>query len=205
MPTITPVERAAAAAFALLVVCAAWSAQRAPPMLADGATPVPTETKYYAFRGSSEPAVDADYRVLDGTGRLLVGLRVLDGEVYVAPGSLSTGVTVTGHKSAFFVDQGGAGSLPDLGTLVGAGSSDFGDGHLHVGIRYSPIRLVYGLIAPDVTLTTDAVGAGVSVYPPVSAVGPEWHKLGIGVWYGVPFKGGGAAGWFGGLSYSIRK
>jgi hypothetical protein len=56
------------------------------------------------------------------------------------------------------------------------------DTKLRLGIRFSPCRLAWDTIAPDLVATESSVGLGVSIYPPTREVG-WWHHIGLGVWY----------------------
>lgn len=74
------------------------------------------------------------------------------------------------------------------------------------GLRFSPIRLGYDCIAPDLVITNQWAGLGASVFLPERLVGSDWKHLGLGAWYGYPFRGqpDGSGGWTVGASFSIR-
>jgi len=71
-----------------------------------------------------------------------------------------------------------------------------------VGLRYSPIRFLYGTVAPDALLTANAAGAGISFYPPERYVGPRWHHLGIEVGWVASLSGHSPDGWLAGISFT---
>jgi hypothetical protein len=70
------------------------------------------------------------------------------------------------------------------------------------GLRISPVRLCYDVLAPDAVISADGIGVGVSAYPP-GEWGSLWTSFGLGLWYVAPFDGSGA-GWAAGLSFSSR-
>jgi hypothetical protein len=90
----------------------------------------------------------------------------------------------------------------DVGPIL-AGSAVDNTSAIQAGIRYSPCRLAFGVIAPDIIATNDLIGAGVSLYPPERSVGPTWSHFGLGLWYGAPWDGGNP-GPVVGLSASIN-
>lgn len=91
----------------------------------------------------------------------------------------------------------------DLGVWSGynSRSTDSTADRFQTGLRYSPARLLYGTIAPDLVLSGDLVGGGLSVYPPRRLVGDYIEHVGLGAWYAAPFDGGGP-GWCFGLTFS---
>lgn len=93
----------------------------------------------------------------------------------------------------------------DLGAWAGYNTrgSDVRGGRFQAGARYSPVRLLYGIIAPDLVVSEDVAGAGVSVYPPERLVGRYLGHVGVGGWYVAPFAGGDA-GWMFGLTFSTH-
>lgn len=96
----------------------------------------------------------------------------------------------------------------DLGTWGGyreAGKGTSTD-TFQVGLRVSPARLLFDTVAPDLVISRDTVGAGLSAYPP-----ERWstllHHVGLGAWYTVPLDGSrdsGPSGWCYGLSFSTH-
>lgn len=90
----------------------------------------------------------------------------------------------------------------DYGAIL-AGSGVDDTSAIQAGIRYSPCRLGFGVIAPDIIATNDLVGAGISLFPPERSVGAKWSHFGLGLWYGVPWDGGNP-GPVVGLSASIN-
>ena len=49
-----------------------------------------------------------------------------------------------------------------------------------VGIRYSPLRIGYGLFAPDALVSRQSAGIGISCYPSPDNWGKYWRHVGIG-------------------------
>lgn len=75
-----------------------------------------------------------------------------------------------------------------------------------VGLRFSPARLAFGTVAPDLVLSKDCVGAGLSVFVPEEYSGQFAH-FGLGAWYTIPLAGtsrAGRPGWDLGLSFSTQ-
>lgn len=71
-----------------------------------------------------------------------------------------------------------------------------------IGLRYSPVRLCYGILAPDVLASPRQAGLGVSAYPPAQSVGHNWQHVGVGLGYVVDYSGG--HGWIPYFSLSTR-
>lgn len=95
----------------------------------------------------------------------------------------------------------------DLGCFAaykpsGRDSGEYDDESFQAGLRYSPIRLLYGTIAPDALITEDAAGVGISFYPPARYVGPRWHHLGIEIGWMASLSGHSPDGWVAGLSFT---
>lgn len=96
----------------------------------------------------------------------------------------------------------------DLGAWAGfrvaSGSGDNPEGEtgLDIGLRYSPVRFAYGIIAPDLLISPRQAGIGVSAYPPTKTVRYPFNKLGVGLGYLADYDGG--SGWTPYLSLSSR-
>lgn len=92
----------------------------------------------------------------------------------------------------------------DFGTFAGYRPSarQTDDDTFEVGIRYSPIRLLYGTIAPDALLSRDSAGVGLSFYPPEQYVGTFFHHLGLEFGYMASLSGNSGPGYVVGLSFS---
>lgn len=61
-----------------------------------------------------------------------------------------------------------------------------------MGIRFSPARLIYGVLAPDLLIGTQNAGIGCSAYLPTGVGKGIWKKIGIGgAWMGGYHGGGG--------------
>jgi hypothetical protein len=71
-----------------------------------------------------------------------------------------------------------------------------------IGLRYSPTRLMYGVISPDLLISPRQAGIGVSVYLPAQTVSYPFNKLGIGIGYLADYNGG--SGWTPYASFSTR-
>lgn len=170
----------------------------------DGASPATTTfPRLHLFRGDSDADKSLDLKIdterlpASGTVRLLER----DGLFYDPDGSpIHTTVT----NDIYFLK-----THYDFGTFAGYRPASRGQEGLDpftAGVRFSPLRLCYDTIAPDLAITNQWAGAGASFYLPENFVGPTWKHLGLGVWYGYPYRGRSDApgGWTAGLSFSIR-
>ena len=83
-----------------------------------------------------------------------------------------------------------------------SGDSSRNDSGIDIGIRYSPTRLFYGVVAPDLLVSPHQAGIGVSLYAPAQTVNHTLQHFGLGVGYMAGFDGGG--GWMPYGSLSIR-
>jgi hypothetical protein len=90
--------------------------------------------------------------------------------------------------------------LFDLGTVAGAAGLSGAD-RFQVGLRYSPVRLLYGTVAPDLILTKDAVGVGVSAYLPADEF-PNLSHWGLEVARLIPTHSGTKPANFVGIAFS---
>lgn len=61
---------------------------------------------------------------------------------------------------------------------------------IDIGIRYSPIRLAWDVVAPDALLSPNAIGIGVSLYLPNRIAKAPWSDIGIGGAWLTDFDGG---------------
>lgn len=124
-------------------------------------------------------------QAIDGT---LAVTHILTGDTFVAdaflnnfywtPKERDSGVwKVKYTRYRYLVDPGF-----DIGTYAG-----YRDG-LDVGIRFSPVRFLYGTVALDALVGEDAAGVGASLYPMPEYFGPLWHHVGIGYGYAVDYK-----------------
>jgi hypothetical protein len=93
-------------------------------------------------------------------------------------------------------DGSDAGSGGSSGETGGSGSG------FDIGLRYSPVRFAYGVIAPDLLVSTRQAGIGVSCYPPSQTVSYKWQKFGLGIAYMAGYDGG--SGWVPYASLSTR-
>ena len=96
----------------------------------------------------------------------------------------------------------------DLGSWLGFRSSratatQASDTGLDCGLRLSPVRLVWGVLAPDILWSPNQVGIGASVYAPAQTVAPFWQHVGLGLGYMADYHGGGGS-WMPYASLSTR-
>ena len=68
-----------------------------------------------------------------------------------------------------------------------------GDRPVDQGLRISPCRIAYGVLAPDLLIGTQSIGIGVSGYAPTGYATGIWKKVGIGGAWMADYHGGG--GW----------
>lgn len=67
------------------------------------------------------------------------------------------------------------------------------DNPVDMGLRISPCRLAWGVLALDGLIGTQSLGIGVSAYAPTGTVNGFWKKIGIGGAWMAGYHGGG--GW----------
>lgn len=92
----------------------------------------------------------------------------------------------------------------DLGAWGGLRvDPETGAGGPDVGVRYSPVRFLDGVLAPDALVSPSQVGLGVSAYMPAHTITGVWRHLGLGLGYAVGFDGGGT-GWVPYVALSTR-
>ena len=179
------------AVFAFLLV----SSKRA-DTLPPNAVPVPTKNYWHLYRADNQ--VDGTVEVHDRTGAT-VRRYYLDGErLYADKDNPSDGISLTYYRNRDFID-----TRFDLGTWAGYRTSGDGtESRFQPGIRYSPVRLGFDLVALDAVASRDVAGVGVSLYPPDN-FGRFWHHWGVGAWYCAPFNGD-QPGLCVGLSFSAK-
>ena len=84
---------------------------------------------------------------------------------------------------------------PDPGAWAGIRAADDtnGESGIDIGIRYSPVRYFYGVVSPDILVSTHQAGLGISFYTPSQTVHPLLQKFGIGLGYCADYHG--SSGW----------
>lgn len=168
----------------VLVFAVVFGRRPAPSITKAGAVPAETASAFHFLRGEG----DVDYSIRLGPNSDTSRVYGYEGYVYTAPG---TSATVT--TDYYFIDPG-----LDLGAVCAARARYSG-----LAVRASPVRLVYGCLAPDVVAGEHWAGVGVSAYAPAAWVGEFGHALGVGAWYTYPYDSSGP-GFALGLSLSIR-
>ncbi len=132
-------------------------------------------------------------------GALLGEFGLVDNQLYETPAQARDGqIVATLRRDYYLLDPSF-----DLGTWAGYCTQEFDGERTDIGLRYSPIRLLYGTVAPDIIAGEESVGFGFSVFPPARLVGNRWRHLGIGAWYAAPYDGGDPGLVFG-LSFSTH-
>ena len=104
-------------------------------------------------------------------------------------------LTVRRYTDDWAADLGAWGGLR-VDPETGAGGPD-------IGVRYSPVRFLDGVLAPDILLSPNQAGLGASIYMPTHTVTGLWRHLGLGLGYAVDFDGGGS-GWVPYVALSTR-
>lgn len=161
----------------------------------------PSEVALPAFHwNKGKDDGDARIDLVDEAGKP-TGSMLLDNGVLYDPKDGKVRGTVTRQLYATSVGL-------DLGTFAGYRDAARGSNSdtFSVGLRYSPVRVFYGCLAPDLAVTKDWGGVGLSLYLPDTFKGQAISHFGLGAWYGSPFGGrdAGDAGWTVGLSFSSR-
>ena len=168
-----------------------------PPSSVDGKSPVTTSSSFHLWR--SEGEADGTISVRDGSGVVLGRYVLRDDGVFESPEQAAGGPLHVSLTRDYYLGDPGF----DLGAWTGYYRGGRNGDALQAGLRVSPARFLYGTLAPDLIVSADVIGAGVTVFPPTQLVGSHWRHLGIGAWYVAPFDGG-APGWAVGASFSIR-
>jgi hypothetical protein len=75
----------------------------------------------------------------------------------------------------------------DIGVWSGAFLGSGETNRIQYGLRYSPTRLLYGTVAPDLIVGEEAAGLGISVFPATDRCGRFWLHTGLGAWYVIPY------------------
>jgi len=155
--------------------------------------------RLHFWRGKSDADRTLDFK--DDHGRTVGRVLERDGVFYDPEGSRLN--TISTDDLYFAKPQ------YDIGAFAGFRPASRGYERLDpftAGLRFSPIRLGYDVVAPDLVITNEWAGAGASFFLPERLVGADWKHLGLGAWYGYPFRGQASApgGWTVGASFSIR-
>jgi len=180
----------------------------APPSNIAGLTPITQDKpRFHLLRESGDG--DGTVRIQPGTDNLPRDLVLLDGSLYdkevaadVSKKLADKGFRVSFTPDYYFIDA----ERLDLGTWAGVrtASSDIIP-RGQVGVRYSPARLGFGLLAPDIVASRDVGGVGLSLFPPPRYCGRVWSHFGLGAWYTFPFRDSSSGpSWCYGLSFSTR-
>lgn len=163
--------------------------------LPSGATPVETKHAFELFRTRDE--IDGMVTIQDRAGAPLGQYYLSGSQLYQDPG-LEQPAKLTLTRVRYLIDP-----ALDLGAFA-AGSAIQGQDRFQAGLRVSPVRLGYGLVAIDAVVSQDQVGLGASVYPPPDYFGPAWRHIGVGAWYCLPFDQDLEPGLALGISFSTR-
>lgn len=144
-----------------------------------GKEPVATDIKPHLIRKEQE--VDGTLVVTHKPSGDRFVADVLDRQLFQSPEQRDSTVwDAKLDRESYLIDPG-----IDVGAFIGPsfGSEGRDDGEVPVemGLRLSPVRLLYGTVSPDLLVTTDGYGAGVTVFPPPDRFGRIWNNLGLGV------------------------
>ena len=149
-----------------------FSSSVKPPSSIAGKQPIDYATTDF---GGWKAATDGDgtLTIRNRTGDVL-GEYVLgsSGVLHESPEQAKSGLIVASYKPDLYLGR----------WWLDAGAFASVDDHLRLGIRVSPARLLWGVVAPDVVASESALGVGISLYTPSRSVG-TWSHLGVGVWY----------------------
>jgi hypothetical protein len=170
--------------------------------------------RYHFYRGSDD--ADGSLEVPNNPTDLHSDFVMLNGKLFQDPDQRTAlakaGVHATYTSDYYFIDPGPR-STYDFGTWAGyyGGGMDSGLSRFQVGLRYSPFRigLVAADVAPDLVVSKDVAGAGLSVYPASRFAGSFWRHIGLGAWYVIPTRSGTgdtqpSPGWVYGFAFSTR-
>lgn len=179
-----------------------WFAHAPTPTVIGDVKPDKSTTVYHGIR--PDKAADGTFSLFDSTDRLVAQFHVRHNRVSVVPLAPVPDADGTAHAyhNAYERDVYAWDTDLDIGTWGAYSTADAA--HFQTGIRYAPVRLLYGTIALDAVASRDVAGAGISLFPPAEYVGDTWAHLGVGAWYVAPFHGG-RPGLAYGLSFSIHE
>jgi hypothetical protein len=182
-----------------------WVVVKNPPTVNGpaGTTEIPTETTLSGIRGANDADSVITLTSRDEKRTSLGRLFVRDDRVFEPDGSLEPRNLVDAKRERyayllqFGIDAGGWGA-GYLGSL-----SDDGDTRrVQYGVRFSPARIFYGAVAPDIVAGEESAGIGISVYPITDRCGRFWKHAGLGAWYLFPYDRRDNPAWSFGLSFS---
>jgi hypothetical protein len=172
---------------------------RPAPSLA-GAAPVPTTTSFHTMPAKEK--ADGTLTVETDAGR--ADAYVANGRVYQTAEQRDKS-TLAGFKLTYNRDRNLWEPTVDAGCFAGYWNLDATDTHkFQPGVRFSPMRVLYGTLAPDALVTSQGIGYGVSFYLPSEYFGYQfWDHIGLQVGRLHAFDGSGSAGMFG-LAFSVH-
>jgi hypothetical protein len=115
------------------------------------------------------------------TGTILGDFAMDERSVMYTPKDYKGDLEASFLSDYYMIDPG-----LDLGCFGGIAYTK-SDDPFQVGIRVSPVRLLYGTLAPDVLLTKSYIGLGASVYGPKRYLPYGWMRhIGLGAYYCTP-------------------
>ena len=161
-----------AAVLLIAIIGFTFSLNKPPPTYGDKQA-VKTDTTFHLLR--HEYDADSEMVVRSRAGDELGSFVLQRNTLYESREQAESGkidATVLRH---YYLAEPGF----DFGVWAGPAR----DPALDVGIRVSPLRLVYGSIALDGVFSSQCVGAGLSIYPPPDLFGGFWRHLGLGAYY----------------------
>jgi hypothetical protein len=160
----------------LIVVAATMWFNLTPAATLNGKELIDPKTQFHVVRHGDQ--VDGTVEVTHVASGDKFTADVSSGQFYQTPDQADSDKWSTRVlRDRYLIDPGF-----DIGTFAGAymgGSTENHDG-MAVGIRYSPVRLLYGTTAPDLLIGQDGAGVGLSLYPPPDYFGHNWSHFGIG-------------------------
>lgn len=149
-----------------------YGANVQPTSTIDGKEPIPyTQTHLGGWKqpDDGEGLLTIRNRAGDTVAEYVLGA---DGVLHQDPEQRKSGL----YHAEFRPDDYAGRWLTDVGAWAAI------DSEPRLGIRYSPVRLFYGLAAPDIVASESAVGLGLSLFPPKRSAG-VWHHFGVGAWF----------------------
>lgn len=154
-----------------------------------------TDNKTEGARSNGN-APDATLKITTPDGKDSWRLAVFDGSLLYEPKEQADRPASEQWTYEYRINRYGLDYTRDIGAWAGfrvsetTTDNDKGDVGLDVGIRYSPVRLGYGVISPDILVSPRQAGVGVSFYPPAQSVSPLLQHFGLGVAYMADYRGG---------------
>jgi hypothetical protein len=164
-----------------------WGNRKPAPGYGDTAeVPLNRSLQWSSHNDKGEDKADAAVTFTSTTTGQSLGISLFDdGGVLRIRNEDVDGWSIKGNRYVYFWDES-----VDIGAWVAA-RPDVAPGY-DIGIRLSPVRTFYGVLAPDLLIGSRSVGVGISAYVPKGVVPRDWGRFGLGAGYLADYGGLGS-------------